>query len=223
MPLFSGYLLVQVAGFLCLLAATLLTLRFPAAKSWYDLINIIDLAASGLFTLGVIYELTDQLALSRLPLRQAVRSVIRWTLALLLLVAGGTSALLQNGGLRNALKIFQVVDFSGNFIEIGLLLSLLLFTRALRISWRSLPAGIVLGFGVYGSVEVGTASLFAVFGHGKNSLLLDAVRMGAYHVCALIWLIYIFVPERPTDSGGSRLSKSDLESWDNEMEKMLPT
>lgn len=147
--------------------ATLLTLRFSAAESWYDCINIADVAASQLFTLGVIYELADELAFSRLSLRDSARSLMRWTLAVLLLVAAVTSALPQNGGLRSTWKIFQIVDFSGSLIKIGLLLALLLFTRALRISWGSLPAGIALGFGVYGTVELAAATLFQGFGHAK--------------------------------------------------------
>jgi hypothetical protein len=216
---FRCFLILQVAGFLCLLTATLLVLRFPAAVSWYEWINIADLAAGELVTLGVIYELIDELALSRLSLRHAVRSLTRWTLGVLLLVAAVTSALLQNGGLRSTWKVFQMVDFSGNLIKLGLLLALLFFTRALRISWRSLPAGIALGFGVYASVELSAATLFSVFGHGKNLVLLDAVRMAAFHVCVVIWLVYILLPEKQPGFTGHRPDRTDLESWDQELQK----
>lgn len=221
LPLFLCLLTVQVAGFLSLLVATLLTLRFPAADWWYNRINIVDLAATELLTLGVIYELTDELALSRLPLRQVVRSVMRWTLAALLLFASSASALLQGGGLPNAWKIFQTMDFSGSLIKIGLLLALLLFTRALRISWRGLPAGVVLGFGIDATVELSAATLFSVFGPGRNLVLLDAVRMGAFHVCVLIWLIYIFLPSKPQSFTGRRPDRTDLEAWDQELQKMV--
>jgi hypothetical protein len=221
LPVFRCFLILQVAGFLCLLTATLLVLRFPAAVSWYERINIADLAASELATLCVIYELTDELVFSRLSLRHAVRSLTRWTLAVLLLVAAVTSALLQNGGLRSSLKIFQMMDFSANLIKLGLLLALLFFTRALRISWRSLPAGIVLGFGVYGSVELSAATLFSVFGHGKSLVLLDVARMAAFHVCALIWLLYIFLPSKPPSFTGHRPGRTDLEAWDHELQKMV--
>jgi hypothetical protein len=217
--MFFCYLVIQVAGFLCLLP--LLTLHFPSAVSWYERINIADLAASELATLGVIYQLTDELILYRLSLRQAVRSVIRWMLAALLLVTPATSALLQNGTLRSTWKIFQIVDFSGNLATIGLLLALLLLTRALRISWRSLPAGIVLGFGIDGSAELSAATLFSVFGHGKNLVLLDVLRMAAFHVCVLIWLVYILLPEKQPGFTGHRPDRTDLESWDQEIQKLV--
>lgn len=221
LPIFLCLLTVQVIGFLCLLVATLLTLRFPAAESWYDHINVADLVASGLLTLGVIYELTDELALSRFSVRDAIHSLMRWTLAVLLLVAAIISALLQTGGLRSTWRIFQMMDFSGSLIKIGLLLVLLLFTRVLRVSWRSLPAGIALGFGVYGSVELAAATLFSTVGQGKNLVLLNAVRMSAYHVCVLIWLIYIFLPSEPPSFTGRRPDRTDLEAWDEELRKIV--
>jgi hypothetical protein len=146
LPVFRCFLIVQVVGFLCLFMAALLILRFPAVESWYERIDIADVAASELVTLGVIYELTDELVFSRLSLRHAVLSLMRWTLVALLLASSAASALLQNGGLQNTRKIFQVVDCSGSVMTIGLLLAVLLFTRVLHVSWRSLPAGIIFGF-----------------------------------------------------------------------------
>jgi len=217
--MFVGYLIVQVVSFFCLLPP--LILRFPSATLWYERINIADLAASELFTLGAIYQLTNELALSRLPLRDAVRSLMRWTLAALLPVAAVMLALFQNSSLRSTWKVFQMMDFSGNLIKLGLLLALLLFTRALHISWRSLPAGIVLGFGIDGSVELSAATLFSVLRQSKNLVLLDAVRMSAFHVCVLIWLVYIFLPSKPPSFSGHKPVRTDLESWDQELQKMV--
>src|ERR1700746_1711108 len=217
--MFVGYLIVQVVSFFCLLPP--LILHFPSATLWYERINIADLAASELFTLGAIYQLTNELALSRLPFRDAVRSLMRWTLAVLLLVAAVMSALFQNSSLRSTWKVFQMMDFSGNLIKLGLLLALLLFTRALHISWRSLPAGIVLGFGIDGSVELSAATLFSVLRQSKNLVLLDAVRMSAFHVCVLIWLVYIFLPEKQPGFTGHKPDRTDLEAWDHELQKMV--
>lgn len=52
----SCLLTVQVAGFLCLFVVTLLISRLPAVVSLYDRRNIAELAASVLFSLGVIHE-----------------------------------------------------------------------------------------------------------------------------------------------------------------------
>jgi len=217
--LFVCYLIVQMVSFFCLLPP--LIVRFPSSTLWYERINIADLAASELFTLGAIYQLANELALSRLPLRDAVRSLIRWTLAVVLLVAAVMSALFQNSSLRSTWKVFQMMDFSGNLVKLGLLLALLLFTRALNISWRSLPAGIVLGFGIDGSVELSAATLFSVLRQEKNLVFLDAVRMAAFHVCVLIWLVYIFLPGKPLSFTGRRPDRTDLEAWDQELQKIV--
>ena len=222
LTMFFGYLIVQVVAFICLLALQLLRFRFPSAVSWYERINIADLAASGLVTLLVIYQLTDELILSQVSFRETMHSLMRWTLAVLLLVAVSVSALFKNGGFPTTWKIFQAVDFSVNLMKVGLLLAVLLFSHALRISWRSLPAGIVLGFGVYGTVALCAAVLLSAFGHAKNLVLLDAVSMGAFHVSVLIWLVYIFLPAGPPAFTGQRPERTELEAWDQEMRKIVP-
>jgi hypothetical protein len=218
--LFLCYLVVQIVGFSCLVPLIMLR-RYPSAVSWYERINNADTLVSELVALGVIYQLADEFVLSRLSLRDAARTLMRWTLAALLLVTTATSALFQNAGLQNTWKVFQAVDFSGNVMTLGLLLTILLFTRALHISWRTLPAGVVLGFGVHSSVELSAATLISVFRHGQSLVFLDLIRMAAFHVCALIWLVYIFLPEGEPRVRGKGLSKSSLETWDQELKQLV--
>src|SRR5262249_33063387 len=98
--------------------------------------------------------------------------------------------------------------------------ALLLLSRVLYISWRGLPAGLALGFGIDSCTELSAAPLFSVFGRA-GYVPLDLVRQGAFHVCVVIWLIYIFLPTPPHNLKGTGLQKSDLELWDSELEKMV--
>ena len=219
--LFLYYLAIQIVGFLCLLVTTLLILRFPSLLSLYGQLNIADTAASATATLVVIYALTDELVFSRLSLRDLTHTLMRCALAVLLLIAAAASALLHNAGLQNIMRVFQTVDFAGSVLVLGLVLTVVMLTRVLYISWRNLPAGILVGFGIYASVEFSAAPLLSVFGHGKSLIVLDVVRMGAFHVCTLVWLVYAFLPERSPNLGGTELARRDLKLWAEELESMV--
>ena len=116
--------------------------------------------------------------------------------------------------------IFRVLDFSSNVVQSGLLVVLFLFSRVLHVSWRSCAAGIILGFGFFSSVELATSALRPEFADSGN-IAIDLIQMAAYHVCVLVWLIYLFLPERSLRFIGSGLEKSDIEFWDQELQRMV--
>jgi hypothetical protein len=107
-----------------------------------------------------------------------------------------------------------------SFEELGLLISLLFFSRALQISWQSLPAGIALGLGISASAELSGAALLSVLGRA-GYIPVDFIRMGAFHLCVVIWLVYIFLPSRSPSFTGHRPDRTDLEAWDQYLQKMV--
>lgn len=44
--------------------------------------------------------------------------------------------------------------------------------------------------------------------------------MSASLICFLIWLVYVFLPHRPVAHAIS-LAKSEMESWDQELRRMV--
>jgi hypothetical protein len=111
------------------------------------------------------------------------------------------------------------LNFSSSVINLGLLVALLLFTRALHVAWKSLPAGVVLGFGISSSVEMIASSLISL---GKTSYInIDYMRMAAFHACVLVWLVYTFRQERSPQSIDSGIPKPDLEAWNQDLQRMI--
>jgi hypothetical protein len=90
--------------------------------------------------------------------------------------------------------------------------------RALHISWRNLPAGIALPLGISASAELSAAALRSVLGRA-GYIPMDFIRMEAFHVFVVIWLVYIFCQSDRLDSGAG-LRRSDLELWDQEVQRM---
>jgi hypothetical protein len=219
-PLFLSYLVLQLTSFLVAFTLDRLILRSPDWQVQYRWAVIISLVASAALEICVLYELSERLILSRSPLGATLRPVLQWSGAVLLLVSAATSAILVPAGLNRVLKIFEILNFSSHLIVLGMLFVLLLFSEALQVPWRSLPAGIALGFGIDASIEIASSAVVSAIG-SKSLLPTDLIRMSALMACALVWVVYVFVPDRPLWASGRLIGKTEMELWDQELQRMV--
>ena len=171
--------------------------------------------ASSAFELAVIYELANKLILFHFS-RTAVRLLSRWTLAALLLLATIAAALfyphVQVG------RVPMTLSLATNLVAVGLLLALLLVTRVVGVSWRRLPAGVAVGQGISATGELAGAALF---GQPGRAILGDNIRLVSWHVCVLVWLFYLLLPEKPENVGEAALQISELSAYPQELHKMV--
>jgi hypothetical protein len=219
-PLFVAFVAAQLALFVTALFIVLTIANSPSYMLMYRRVVIADVGTSGLLGLGVMYELADKLIATRTSLKPVMQHLMRWTVAFLILIAALSTALIPQSGIEQIMKVFQVLDFSSNLVKLGLLLVLVGFSRVLRVSWRSLPAGIALGFAVSAAAEMAAAPLFSALGLSYYQRL-DLIRTVGFHICVLIWLIYIFLPGKPPTFTGHRPDRTDVEAWDHELQKMV--
>lgn len=219
-PLFVAYAAAQLLLFAVGLCIALLLAGSSSYVSIFRRVLIADTGISGLLALGVMYELADELIASRSSLRSVMQRLLRWTVALLLLAAAACSALMPQRSIEQIMKLFQVLDFTSNLLKLGLLVTTILFARMLHLSWRSLPAGFALGFAVSAATELAVAPLFSELGRSYYQRI-DLVRTVGFNICVLIWLVYIFVPKPPPSSTGRGLEKTDLENWNQELQKIV--
>jgi hypothetical protein len=190
---------------------------FQAIYKWWV---VADVAAMFLLGLLVLYELAREVLLSRPSLKRLFNPMPRWTAAALVLIAAASTALLPQTTREQAMNIFESLNFGLNLIAIGLLLAMLLFTRVLGISWRGIPAGIALGFGVVAAAEMATSTLMAHLGKGSY-IPVDIVRMIAFHVCVVVWVVYLLLPGKSPHSDGGTMQISDLEHHLQELQRMV--
>jgi hypothetical protein len=219
-PIFTTYIISYLVYFLALLATDCLIRYQLSSLLTYRWVLVAGTGATELLGLGVLYKIASELLVSRSSLAQLSRILLRWVAAILLLASALASGLLSKPGMERLISIFQTLDFTSNLIKLGLLLVMLLFTRALHISWRTLPAGIVLGFGISACTDMAGSALLSAVGK-SGYVVVDLIGMSAFHLCAAIWLVYILLPERLPRFVGAGLKKSDLEFWDQELQRMV--
>ena len=212
-PVFFYFGVAEIVLFAALLAVSLLF-----SLSTYQWCLVFGESITYSLELCVVYELARQLLFSRSFLARRLDGVLRWSAASHLLMAGILSALLSQPGTARVWSAFQILEVSANLLKIGFLFTLLLLTSTLGISWKTLLSGIALGFGVSAGVQMATAALLSSTGRGHH-VALDMINMAAFHLCVLIWLVYVLRTEEPHGLGG-RLPQSDLELWNQELQRM---
>jgi hypothetical protein len=117
-------------------------------------------------------------------------------------------------------NIFEMVNFSSNLIAAGMVLALFIFASTLRLSWHSWIAGVALGLGVSASIDLASAAIRA--GWGKSAFIaVDITQMAAFHVCVVIWLVSLSLSDRTPSFPDGQLKISDLELWDQELQRMV--
>ena len=217
LPIFVAYVVFELVQFI-LLFTIFLHSPFPAAIYKWTL--VFGTGISSILELGVIYELANELLLSRSSLGSALRPALQIILALLLLGAAIGSGAFSGISVQRVTNIFEMIDFSTNLIEAGMVLSLFIFARALRVSWHSWIAGVALGFGVSASIDLVSAALRAEWGK-RAFVAADLTQMAAFHVCVVIWLVSLFLADRTPPFTDAKLKISDLELWDEELQRMV--
>jgi hypothetical protein len=217
LPIFFGYVLFELVQFIVLFT---IFLHSPFRADIYQWTLVVGEGVSSILELGVIYELANELLFSRSTAGLVLRRALQAILALLLLGAAIGSGAFSGISVQRVVNIFEVVNFSSNLIEAGMVLTLFIFARALRISWHSWVAGVALGFGVSASIDLVSAALRAEWGK-RAFIVVDLTQMAAFHACVVIWLVYLFVADRTPPFPDGKLKISDLELWDQELQRMV--
>jgi hypothetical protein len=217
LPSFAIYAAVQLLDFL---ATVMCALHSPFPYRVYGWILALGDGLNAILAVWVLYELTVKLVLSLSCFAKLSRRLFAASLAVLLLSSAAISGGLSDHSIHRALNLFEDINFSSAFIEVGLLLVLLVFSRALNVSWRNWLVGIALGFGVDACFDLSSAAWRAVY--GRPALISVDITQGiGFHICVLIWLVYLLLPERPSRSSGSKLGKEELEAWSEQLEKIV--
>src|SRR5260370_5719388 len=147
-PFFLTYVVFDLFNFLTLIAADVLFLWDSGRLNLYRWILVWGLGISSLLSFGVIYELVNQMILSRTTLAQTLRPMLRWSAAVLVLLTAIASGRLAVIGIERVMNVFHVLDFSSCVLQIGMLAGLFLFSCVIRLSLHGLHLGNTFGVAI---------------------------------------------------------------------------
>ena len=190
-PVFFAYIVFQVVNFLVL---------FPIYQ-WGSGPNATDHAITAYFdaywisaaiSVAIGFKVIHEIFLDMLRpypnLKDLGTLLFKWAALVMLLVAMVVAVASQQGDDEPLVQAVIIMQRSVRFIQCGLILFLLFFSRHMGISRRQLSFGIALGFGSFACVElVGMALLSGRLIHHPT---VNMITTPAYTLVILIWIGY---------------------------------
>lgn len=213
-PFFFAYVLFEIFEFVLLFTCYLVG---HGLGTVYRYAYISTMALSTALRFGIIQEIFTNIFRDYSKLEKLARLVMR-AITVVLILAATILAFDSSGSVSSSVIAgVRLLERSVTVIQVGLLLFLFAFSRIFGISWRSHVFGVALGFAVFASAQLAewTISLMNLSEGSKN--LLDLLATGSYHVCVLIWLIYLVTVEKAIRV--NLYSIPELEQWSGELER----
>jgi hypothetical protein len=216
-PCFFAYVLYEIADFILLFALRVVP---SVTGNQYAYAYSATLLVSIALRFGVIDEVSKDLFRESMFLKVAARRALQCVTGLLLVMGVLLAAYAPgDNGIRLIAGIL-IVNRGAAMVQCGLLLSLLLFSRFLGLSWRRPAFGITLGLGVLTSVDLAMFALRAEFTSAVSVNFLNLLITGTYLVCVLTWLGYLLVPEHEPASP-EIIPHDEVETWNRELQHFL--
>ncbi len=218
-PCFFAYVLFRVAAFVLLFTLFLVQGMTGSQYAYTFSVTLLIMIA---LSFGVIDEVSRYLFRESQLLKESAKRLLQGVGGLLLGVgvllavyAPGNNSIKWHAGVT-------VVNRGAAMIQCGLLLSLLLFSRFLGLSWRRPAFGITLGLAILTSVDLAASALRAEFVSDAAREFLNLLTTGTYLVCVSIWMRYLAAPE-PEDAPQTMLPNdlNEVEIWNKELQHFL--
>ena len=143
--------------------------------------------------------------------------------AVLVLLAALVAAFARGDSSVWLISGYHIVEQTVFIVQLGLILSVLLFAAYFRLAWDRLSFGIVLGLGISACGHLVTWALVANASPTDHQrTLLAFFNMATYNVCVLIWFYYLLVPKRVSAlPPAPALPDTNLDLWNRELERLL--
>jgi len=218
-PCFFAYVLYKIAVFILLF--TLYSVQGLAGKQYAYAFSATLLLSIAL-RFGAIDEVSKDLFRDSQFLKLSARRSLQCVTGLLFVVGilFAVYAPSDNSFDSRLLAGTLVVNRGAAMVQSGLLLSLLLFSRFLGLSWRRLAFGITLGLGIVTSVDLAMFALRAEFTSAAGKEFLNLLITGTYLICVLIWIRYLLAPE-PEPASLAVVPHDEVETWNTELQHLL--
>lgn len=217
LPSLAMYVIVSLVQFLAEVSCGFYS---PFRYRFYGWMLAFGNSITATLAIWVLYELASKLAFPASSFAALGRWLFLVSLVVLIFIAAAVSGALSDFSIYRAFNLFGVVNFSSALIKAGLLLVLLVFSRALNVSWKNWLVGIALGFGVDACFDLSSSAWRAVYGRA-GLISVDIAQGVGFHLCVVIWLIYLLLPDRPVQFPSKGVRADDLEGWNEQLENII--
>jgi hypothetical protein len=215
---FFAYVLYEIAKFIPLFA---LYSVLGATSKPYAYVFSATLLISIALRFGVIDEVSKDLFRESQFLKVAARRLLLCVTGSLLVMGVLLAVYAPGNNSARLIAGVSVVNRGAAMVQCGLLVSLLLFSRFLGLSWRRPAFGIALGLGILTSVDLATSALRAAFASEVAADLSDWLLTCTYFVCVSIWIGYLLAPEPKPVSLTVIPDDDEVETWNREFQHLL--
>lgn len=201
-PFFFSFI---VWSFLSTLAVQLLL--FAMSRNVYHYVFFGFNSIGTVLSFGVMYEVFLHILKPYPALMDLGGLLFRWAFVFLAL-ASVCSAVAAGGATTD--RVLLGIQQNSDLMECGLLLLLAFFESRLGLSWRSPTIFIMLGFGVYGVMDLASALLYpAGASSGSFSLALQLAGIAVY----LGWYICFSLPQATRRTAQDSPTRLILQRW----------
>lgn len=181
-------------------------------------------ALDAALSFAIISEILKHLMSSHPALRKLGVALFRWATIVLLLIVVALAWLAPAAGEGHLMSGFFVLERTVNALLCGLLLLLFAFPRLVGFSWRNQAFGIALGLGILASVSLATSAIRSqIEPHARNQTfeIMELINQGTYLCSVLVWMGYLFLPKPAPRTMVKTLPEHDLETWNQELQRLL--
>jgi hypothetical protein len=206
-PIFYSYLIFQTAA----LIVGHLVISFGAGMQ-YRYFYSAQMLVGVTLLFAVIYEIFSNVFRPYEALHDFARVMFRWAGLVLALVALLQAFSTQAGQGDRLIVALVIAERSVVVIACGLLLFLLLFSKNLGLDWKHQAFGVATGFGLFCGIELILLTSQLLFGCPMGPTL-NRLRASAWLCVVILWVYYMFGPERAHKTAEAFAPKLILERW----------
>jgi len=203
---------------------------FVSGAQYFAGVAVSNGVASAL-AFAIIYQMFAERA-NRYPVASSLGSfAFRFTTLIFLATAIALAWFEPAHGPSPWTSAYIIIQRTARMLQCGQLILLFLFGSYFRLSWRSRAFGIALGFGILSSSSLAINAIHSQIAYdvwNQREYIFAFATDFAYLATVLVWLFYFLAPEQtvqaldqtPRSPGGS-LPEHDLETWNQELERLL--
>jgi hypothetical protein len=168
---------------------------------------------------GVVYEVFQTLLRGHSALRQLASRAFLAVLAGLILLALVVVYTQPSGEKARIMAGILISAEATRLVELGFIAFLFVFSKAFGLHWRQSVFGVALGLGIFVSAELIGLAMRLQFGSQAGPTF-NVVRAMSFNASLLIWIGYVFIPERIATPAG--LPKpAQLQQWNEAIMELI--